>query len=211
MKKKTFEILSDAISEVGSWQWWDLTKDLFQLEFCDVLLYDETKAEKDSHTSTIALRFYGNSFAVFLDNLKDNCEKKWYDRFHDDEIDIFPLIYDEFSFDDVDYAKKLLHGFKNITSLKHFNGENAFVSTKHILAAKCNDVGFVVGGDRLVVVGNKGEYTEEEIVLAAKRWWDYWRKYWIARETKDAYKKDYACEVTIPADRTKPRGRFYQE
>ena len=92
MKKKTFEILSDAISEVGSWQWWDLTKDLFQLEFCDVLLYDETKAEKDSHTSTIALRFYGNSFAVFLDNLKDNCEKKWYDRFHDDEIDIFPLI-----------------------------------------------------------------------------------------------------------------------
>ena len=137
METKTLEILSKAISEIGSWQWWDSTKDLFQLEFCDVLLYDETKAEKDSHTSTIALRFYGNPFAVFLDNLENDSEKKWYDRFYDDEIDIFPLSYNEFSFDNVDYAKSLLHNFKNCTSLKQFNGENTFVSTKHIRKGTC--------------------------------------------------------------------------
>lgn len=211
MDKKVINILSEAISDVGSWQWWDKTKDMFQLEFCDVLMYDETKAEKECHSSTIALRFYDNSFAVFLDNLDENDEKQWYDRFYDDEIELFPLEYGEFSFDDIDYAKVLLHDFKNHTSITPCNIEDAFTNAKYILAAKCNHVGFIVGGDRLVVIGNRGEYSEEDIISAAKRWWDYWRKYWLVRGTKEAYRKDYACEVTIPANRKQPMGKFYQE
>ena len=41
-----------------------------------MLLYDETTPEKAPHTSMIALRFIGNSFAVFLDNLEDEQGKK---------------------------------------------------------------------------------------------------------------------------------------
>ena len=48
METKTLEILSKAISEIGSWQWWDSTKDLFQLEFCDVLLYLDLDNETDA-------------------------------------------------------------------------------------------------------------------------------------------------------------------
>ena len=65
MEKNTLDILSDAISETGSWQWWHIDGDMCQVEFCDVLLYDETKPEKASHTSVIAIRFKGNAFAVF--------------------------------------------------------------------------------------------------------------------------------------------------
>ena len=43
-----------------------------------------------------------------------------------------------------------------------------------------------------------GEFTEEEIETALKKWWDYWRTYWKLRGTKDAYPKDYVCEISIP-------------
>ena len=45
---------------------------MLQLEFCDVQLYDETKAEKETHTTDVlAVRFYGHVFAVFLSDLND--------------------------------------------------------------------------------------------------------------------------------------------
>jgi hypothetical protein len=33
---------------------------------------------------------------------------------------------------------------------------------------------------------------------ASEKWWEYWKDYWLKRGTKDAYKEDYAFEVTIP-------------
>ena len=71
--------------------------------------------------------------------------------------------------------------------------------TKHEqMCARCGDVGFVVGGDEIEVIGEKGKYTEDEIETAAVKWGDYWREYWRLRGTKDAYLKDYVCEITIP-------------
>lgn len=210
MKKNTLDILSEAISDIGSWQWWYTAKDMFQLEFSDVMLYDETGAEKDPHTSMIALGFVGNAFAVFLDNLEEETGKKWYDRFYDDEIQYLQIEPYEFRFDDIDYAKTVFAGFKNKTSMKSFENTEVFSSVKHILAAKCEDYGFIAGGDDLVVVGKKGRYTEEEIENAAKRWWAYWRDYWRLRNTKDAYEKDWACEVTIPVDSGHPTGNWYE-
>ncbi len=66
MEKNTLDILSDAISETGSWQWWHIDGDMCQVEFSDVLLYDETKTEKAPHTSVIAIRFKGNAFGITL-------------------------------------------------------------------------------------------------------------------------------------------------
>ena len=211
MNINTLNILADAVSDIGSWQWWDTVKDVFQLEFSDVLLFDETTPEKAPHTSVIALRFIGNSFAVFLDNIEDEREKTWYEQFHEDEIEYLPLESDEFIFDDIEYARKVLHSYRNIIPIKNYTNPDSFASTKHILAAKCEDVGFIVGGDLIQVVGRKGKYTEEEIELAVKCWWDYWRDYWRLRKTEDAYEEDWACEVTIPVDTNNPKGKWYEE
>ena len=211
MEKKTLDILSDAISDIGSWQWWYTAEDMFQLEFCGVMLYDDTKAEKDTHTSTVALRFYGNSFAVFLDNLQEETGRKWYDRFYDDEILTIEIDPYEFRFDDIGYADQVFNLYRNKTPMKRFESTDDFSSVKHILACRCGDYGFIAGGDDLAVVGHKGKYTEEEIEEAAKRWWAYWRDYWRLRKTKEAYEKDWACEITIPADVNHPTGNWYEE
>ena len=137
MQSKTLEILADAISDIGSWQWWDEADDIFQLEFSDVLLFDETKPEGASCASVIALRFSGNTFAVFLDNLEEKPEKEWYRRFYDDEIREFEITVDDvLKFDDVGLARSLLDRFKNKTPMKRFDDSQVLGSTKHILAGR---------------------------------------------------------------------------
>ena len=87
MEKKTLDILADAISDVGSLQWWHADDNMVQVEFRDIQLYDKSKPEKDTHTiDVIAIRFIGNVFAVFLDNLSEEDGKPWYERLYDDEI-----------------------------------------------------------------------------------------------------------------------------
>ena len=212
MNKDTLNILSDAISDVGSWRWWYKEEDLLQLEFCDIQLYDETKPEKASHTTDVlAVRFSGNSFAVFLDNLNDDNEKKWYERLYDDEIGAFQIDTYELCFDDTDKAAEIFDSYKNRTSIKDFKGIETIHSVKHVLSAKCGDVGFIAGGNDIEVVSKNGTYTEEEIIASAKRWWSYWRDYWRLRKSKDAYEKDWACEVTIPADKDNPTGNWYED
>ena len=48
MEKKTLDILADAISDVGSLQWWHANDNMVQVEFRDIQLYDESKPEKDT-------------------------------------------------------------------------------------------------------------------------------------------------------------------
>ena len=211
MEKGTLDILAEAISDVGSWQWWYTVKDMFQMEFRDVELYDTSTPEKGPHSSTIAVRFFNNSFAAFLDNREEESGKKWYDRFYDDEIPLIQVEPYELVFDDVDYAKKVLDGFKNRISMKDFEGIGTLSSAKHILAAKCEGVGFIVGVDVIKVVGKNGEYAEEEIESLAKQWWEYWRNYWRCRKTKDAYEEDWVCEVTIPVNPDDPKGEYCEE
>ena len=211
MKKETLNILADAISEAGVWRWWHAAEDEVQLEFGGVMLYDDTKAEKAAHSSVIALRFRGNALAVFTDDLKEAGEKKWYERLRGDEIDHFPVETFALCFDDVAFAGAVFDSCRNRTPILGARGAEAFASAKHLLAAKCGEVGFIAGGDELAVVGRNRLFAEAEIEPAAKRWWAYWRDYWRRRKTKDAYEKDWACEMTIPADRKHPTGNWYEE
>lgn len=67
MNINTLNILADTISEVGSWHWWFIKDDMVQVQFCDIMLYDEAKLEKETHTTDVlAVRFYGHAFAVFF-------------------------------------------------------------------------------------------------------------------------------------------------
>ena len=196
MNKKTLNILADAISEVGSWHWWNSKDDMVQVQFCDVMLFDESRPEKETHTTDVlAVRFYGHAFAVFLDNTD---EKDWHERFRDDDSIIYPVDTYDLAFDEVKEADLLLYDFKNRIPVKDFSGPETLSGARHLLCARCNEVGFIVGGNEIRIVGEKGEYTEEEIETAASKWWSYWKDYWKLRGTKNAYPKDYACEITIP-------------
>ena len=206
MNKKTLDILADAISDVGAWQWWHMENDMLQLEFRDVLLYDESKPEQDTHTmDVIAVRFYGNVFAVFLDNLKEPEEKPWYKRLYDDEIPAFECDGYELEFDSSEYAKEVYDGYRNRTPITPFDGMNTLTGTKHLIAAKCGDAGVIAGGDQIKIVTKSNSISEEDIEPLSKKWWKYWNTYWRLRGTKDALQKDWACEVTIPVDVRDPQ------
>ena len=159
-------------------------------------LYDETKAEKEIHTTDVlAVRFYGHVFAAFLDNLND---EKWHERFRDDDSVLYSVDTYDMAFDDHKVAESILNDYRNQVPVKDFKGAETLVTAKHIFCARCDEVGFIVGGDEIEIVGKKGEYTEEEIETSFRKWWEYWKDYWRLRKTKDAYPKDFACEVTIP-------------
>jgi len=196
MNTDTLNILADAISDVGSWHRWLIRDDMVQVQFCDIMLYDENTLENEPHsTDVLAVRFSGSAFAVFLDDLKDD---KWYERFPDDDSAIYPIEIYNMAFDDAEEAGRLLNAYQHKTVIKDFNGPETLLTAKHLLYANCDEVGFIVGGDEMEVVGRKGKYTEKEIETAYKKWCDYWKTYWKLRGTKDAYPKDYVCEISIP-------------
>ena len=180
--------------------------DMLQLEFCDVQLYDETKAEKETHTTDVlAVRFFGHIFAVFLDDLNDIY---WHERFRDDDSILYTVDTYDMAFDDNKEAESLLNDYRNQVLIKDFNGTETLVAAKHFLCARCDKVGFIVGGDEIEIVGKKGKYTEEEIEPLSKKWWEYWKDYWRLRGTCDALPKDFACEVTIPVGKEDPQGNW---
>lgn len=199
ISKKTLDVLSDAISDIGVWQWWHKETDMIQMEFGLVQIYDYTKQEKQAHSSTIALRFEDNCFAMFLDNFNQDEEKKWFDKLYDDEIQPFDIDTYEFGFNDAKYVNEVFEYYKNKHTIKELVDEQ-IVSCKYILAGKCNDVGFVVGGNKLEVLTHHGTLSEENIIDGNKKWWEYWSDYWKLRKTKEAYEKDAACEFTIPIE-----------
>ena len=204
--RDALNILADAISDVGSWWCWYVGDDMLQLEFCDVQLYDETKAEKETHTTDVlAVRFYGHAFAVFLDDLND---ETWHERFRDDDSILYPVDTYDMAFDDHKIAESLLNDYRNRVSVKDFKGAETLAASKHILCARCGEVSFIVGGDEIEIAGKKGKYTEEEIEPLSRKWWEYWKDYWRLRGTRDALLKDYACEVTIPVDKKDPQGNW---
>lgn len=204
--RDALNILADAISDVGSWWCWYVGDDMLQLEFCDVQLYDETKAENETHTTDVlAVRFYGHVFAVFLDDLND---KNWHEHFRDDDSILYPVDTYDMAFDDRIMAESLLNDYRNRVPVKDFKGTETLVTAKHILCARCDEVGFIVGGDKIEIAGKKGKYSEKEIEPLSKKWWEYWKEYWRLRGTRDALPKDYACEVTIPVDREDPQGSW---
>ena len=49
---------------------------------------------------------------------------------------------------------------------------------------------------------------DDEIWDASRKWWEYWKDYWLKRSGSDPYETDYACEVTIPTDMDDPQGKY---
>lgn len=207
MNKEALNILADAISDAGAWQWWHMENDIVQLEFRDVQLYDTSKSEDDTHTmDVVAIQFKGNVFAVFLDDYDEDAEKPWYEKFYDDEIPYFECEGYELTFDDSGYAQEMYDSYRNRIPITKFDGMGALTGTKHFIAFKCGEVGAIAGGDQIGVVGRNGLISQEEIEPLSRKWWEYWKEYWKLRGSKDALPKDPICEITIPVDKKNPEG-----
>ena len=91
-----------------------------------------------------------------------------------------------------------------LDTITPYNGMNTLTGANHLIAAKCGDVGVIAGGDRMEFVTYNGLISEEEIATLSKKWWEYWKDYWRLRGTRNAYQKDWACEVTIPVNPNNP-------
>ena len=147
------------------------------------------------------MRFYGHVFAVFLSDLND---ENWHVRFRDDDSILYPVDAYDMVFDDKKEAELVLNNYRNRISVKNFSGTETLAAAKHLFCARCDEVGFIVGGDEIEIAGEKGKYTEEEIEPLSRKWWEYWKDYWRLRGTRDALTKDFACEVTIPVNNEDP-------
>ena len=192
----TLGILADAISDVGSWWCWQVEGDVAQVEFCDVQLYDESKPEREPHsTDVLAVRFRGHAFAVFLDNLD---EDGWHERLRNDDSILYPVEAYALAFDGAEGAESLLDGYENHVAINCLDPSETLSVAKHLLYARCGDVGFIVGGDDMQVVGQKGKLTEAEIESAHAKWWTYWKAYWERRGTAGRVAREYVCGVEVP-------------
>jgi len=65
----------------------------------------------------------------------------------DKVISLKKSLRDSFRFDNIEYAKEVLNSYRNIVPIKNYIDQDTFTSVKHILAAKCESAGFIVGGD----------------------------------------------------------------
>ena len=194
MKKDTFDILSDAISDVGYWRWWIAEDDRIQLEFGGVQLLNNDTLDKDSTSAIIALRFSENVLLKFYDNEEEN---EWYIKLQEDKIEPFPVDYDFFEFNNLDSINGIEEEYKNQIVIKE---SNRISELKNILAFKAGNVAVIAGGDNFCVVDANGEMDEETIGERSRLWGIFWRDYWKKRDTDESYNKDYACEVTIPVN-----------
>ena len=195
MNKETKEILQRAISDVGYWKWWNQEEEKIQIKFGAVLLFDDTKKDREARTSDIALVYCGNAFIIFLDNDEQD---GWFDELHKDVIDPYTLDAEGLVFDNAEYAINLIKQFKNKKSTINEVDENIIKNAKYFVAATSGNVGFIAGGDELKLFGYRGLFKENDIKQLSEKWWEYWNDYWKKRGTESAYDKDYACEVTIP-------------
>lgn len=140
------------------------------MEFCDVQLYDESKPEQEPHsTDVLAVRFRG-----------------------DDSV-LHPIEEHALAFDDAEGARALLDDYKSHVSINCFDVAETLSAAQHFFCAKCGGGAFMVGGDKMEVIGNKGEYLvgdgnsfrhDEDL---KKQYENFRRKYWRWRAR--AYKK----------------------
>ena len=80
-----------------------------------------------------------------MDDLGEDGEKQWYERLRDDEIGYCPVETFDLCFDVIGFAKTALDNYRNRTTNMGSQAAELSGRGKHILAAKCEDVGFFAG------------------------------------------------------------------
>jgi hypothetical protein len=197
--KHQFEILANAISDIGYWSWWtELLPEVFQIEFGGTLLYFPPVSPDRPPQTKVAIRFdYPTSINFISKNQEDNF--KWIQLLQEDKIESPGCTHGEFSFGNSELTKSLLQkvvAYKTVHGDK-FTTEN-FLSEPLSLVFWCDTIGLAITAKEVKLLNHTGEIPLTDIADINKRWWEYWRTYWNKLNSNDPLPKDLVCEVTIP-------------
>jgi hypothetical protein len=192
MKEETLSTISRAISDVGYWRWWITENDCCQIEFGGIQLLSNDTINENSKSAVMALQYSNNSFLIFYDNDE---QKNWYIELQNDKIEPFSIDHDFFSFNNIENIDLIRNGYKNETIIKKID---SMENIKNILCFRAGNVAVIIGGNDYCFLDEEGKISEEKLLKRSKLWWIYWKDYYKKRNTKEAYEKDYVCDVTIP-------------
>lgn len=199
------DILSNAISDVGYWSWWTTNlPSLIQIEFDGTQLYFSQKDDTKPPSSQIAIQFINPKSISFLSRQRGKSENKdnWFELLHDDKIKPPRCSSEYFTFTDNNLMKEIIEEAKKITTIFGYSPkDNLYRTEKYKLAFWAGDLGFAVSSDELNVITKDGKVELHQIPKINSLWWEYWKKYWESKNTKNPLPQDYACEVTIPIKR----------
>jgi hypothetical protein len=195
MKKKTLNLMKEAISSAGKWTWMEIANDSIQLEFDDVQLYSPRVNVLEAHSSIITIRLANNAFFKLFYN--DNGDKKFEKDFLDPIYEMsYNLNNKNFKFQDFKlleiiknnykYQKEWIGNSKN--NIK--NGEIDF-----LLCFITEKVAVATGGNQIQFFNEFNILNDEEIKKLSNKWWIYWVDYWKNKNTHHEYEYDLACEV----------------
>ena len=197
-----FDILANAICDVGHWNWWaaELPAKM-QLEFTATQLYFPPKADNQPPPSQIAIQFRNLKSVSFLstrqNGLVDN--QKWFDLLHNDKLEIPSCNFGEYTFTDEELMKKLLNQSKTIDTVHGYSPcDTQFFAEKHKLVFYAQDYGLSISADEILIFTADRDITLKEIPEINSQWWQYWRKYHDMLQTPTPLPKDFVCDVTIP-------------
>lgn len=199
--KSPLAILETAISDVGYWRWWTSNlPDAIQLEFGGTQLFFPP-AEPDQVTSgLLAVRLRKPSILLFLTGNSAGLPEDWPEAMARDEYDPFTVEHDRLTFTSHDEAAKYVADAASIKPLVGILSDLPRHRDKALLAFRAGPVGFVGTAESIALFNMQGEVDLAAVPDLHSKWWDYWEEYWARKDSPNPMPKDYACEVTIPAD-----------
>ena len=170
------------------WQSWGFSGGILQFSFTNARLYDRTKKGRQPRSADVTLRFEGNPFCVFLDDIEDDPEDPWYIRFQEQRLLPDGIEVYETCFDDSSFCRAVMIDYPGRTVQR---GD-------HLPAVSCPGFGFISGGRELTAADSFGALSSEEISGNSERWRQYWEEYHVLKDTPQAYETDQTCEDISP-------------
>lgn len=197
------DILSDAIADVGYWNWWTTElPELIQLEFGGTQLYVPRAEPLEPPYPLFAVQFRQPKSISFLTRRKltDNTGN-WFDNLHNDKMEPPNCNHGEFTFTKPGLMTEMIQEAASIHTIHGYSPKDPlFRSEKCKLVFWAGDYGCAVAAEELQLRAGHGEaeVALDKIPSLHAEWWQYWRKYWDLKKTINALPEDYVCEVTIP-------------
>jgi hypothetical protein len=194
--------LEDAISDVGMWSWWVPGEDFFQVEFAGTQLFNLPATPDAPPSGQVALKFIKPSIIAFLTHPKGlEMPEDWPEKLHKDELKPFNITYSELTLTDPEIVKQIF-GMSARTLQLLGCGLDDIPKDAAMLAFWAGPVGLVVIAEQMEIFSHQRQLKLEEIPELSRKWWAYWKEYWRRRDNENRFPVDYACEVTIPAERS---------
>ncbi|MFD1552540.1 hypothetical protein DNU06_17180 [Putridiphycobacter roseus] len=200
--KEKLEVLEDAISDVGYWNWWtaDFPK-LIMLEFGGTQIWTKPN-DNESPSGQIGITFQNPYSVSFLtrEQYKRDTPENWADLLHNDKLDQPEIEHGQFTFTDLELIEQIIKESKKVeTVFGNKPTDPDFKNAEFKFGFWAINFGCVISCESVNVVSHDGEISLDEVENRKDKWWKYWKEYWEKRDSNNPLPKDYACEVTIPA------------